>query len=231
MAAAPTPDELVGKSVRALRLAAGLAQRDIAEGMRYVGFAWERDTVAQLEAGRRRLGLDELAALAAYFELPPTALIVISVDSRGVAFEDDHVDAATWVNLWMDWPFTKGPSPTHKRRAIDALFRGLRRPWAEHWRRERGHPASSYIAAREHALGERQRYPGPIYLPEDDRVIVTAAPPWGAEVKIKLQPLVPYVARDELEAEALDAAAARGEVRKIPKHTAHYLRQKQRGLH
>src|SRR5439155_26501278 len=55
--------QLVGDRVRALRQAAGRRQEDLAAAAREYGFDWVRGTVASIEAGQRRVTLEEFLAL------------------------------------------------------------------------------------------------------------------------------------------------------------------------
>lgn len=225
-----SPDEIVGRHVRALRQAAGLSQRDLAEAMG-VDFRWDRNTVAMVEAGRRRLALDELTALAAYFDLPPVALITgpgTSLMYQEVQLGGRSLPARDWLNLWTQWDWQAEPSPRHHRAAINRLFSVGDRPWARLWRRYGGHPAKAFREAREEILSRRSRFPGPIYatMGTEPVEVSVSAPPWSTEVRITLQPGEPYVARDEAEAETLDGFVDQGQLRVIPRHTAQAMRAK-----
>jgi transcriptional regulator with XRE-family HTH domain len=221
----PTADELIGRNLAAVRKAAGARQEDVAAAMRYVGFEWQRDTVAQVESGNRRIGFDELAVIAAYFELPPTYFIATPLPGAAPPLlGSEKVGWQEWANLWTSWDIDE-PSPRHKRRAIDRLFKGLDRPWARFWRKSKKR-AESFVRARDEMLSERERFPGPIFV-ADTNVEWAAPGLWGVQVSIHLQAGVPYVARDEIEAAALQRLAEESsDVRRIPRHTAHYLRKK-----
>jgi transcriptional regulator with XRE-family HTH domain len=56
--------------LRRLRKRSGWTQARLAESMSFVGMKWKQVTVAETEAGRRSLTLDEIAALAALFGEP-----------------------------------------------------------------------------------------------------------------------------------------------------------------
>lgn len=58
-----------GHRVRALRLAAGLSQEQLAENS-----GLHRTYVSSLERGLRNVGLDNILRLAAALEVPPAAL-------------------------------------------------------------------------------------------------------------------------------------------------------------
>ncbi len=228
---APTPDELVGGNMRDLRMAAGLSQRDVAEAMAAAGFDWRRGIVGQVESGDRRVALDELAAVAAFFELPPIALLIgpgsMSAYSE-VKFGSTTVPAQTWRNLWAEWPWQKEPSPRPHRQAIDYLFAKCQRPWARRWRSKKGHPAESFRLARLEVLGKRTRFPGPSYLVQTPTSIVSQHHPWGAETAIKLTPGDVYVARDEVEAELLANLENTGAVRRVSAQAAFEIRKRRR---
>lgn len=51
-------------AIRRARMDKGWTQEDLAAAMRMKGFGWRQSTVALVEAGKRRLGLQEAAALA-----------------------------------------------------------------------------------------------------------------------------------------------------------------------
>jgi transcriptional regulator with XRE-family HTH domain len=68
----PTTDQAVGQNLRRLRLASDLGQGDLAALLQEwwtIGGVekWSRDTVASVEAGRRSVTIEELAALAGLF--------------------------------------------------------------------------------------------------------------------------------------------------------------------
>jgi transcriptional regulator with XRE-family HTH domain len=59
-----TLGEVVGKNVQRLRRLSGFGQADLGEE---IGLGWTRDTVANIETGRRQLSIEELFELAAFF--------------------------------------------------------------------------------------------------------------------------------------------------------------------
>jgi transcriptional regulator with XRE-family HTH domain len=70
----PTTDQRVGENLRRLRLASDLGQADLAgllqEWWNLGGLGkWSRGTVASVEAGTRSVTIDELMALAGFFEV------------------------------------------------------------------------------------------------------------------------------------------------------------------
>ena len=205
--------ELVGQNLKALRVAAGLTQGELAAAMKAIGFKkWHRQTVAEAEAGRRNVTIEELVALAAYFEMPIRAFLVSPGSTieipDGIDVGDRSLKPVDWINV-----VEQGRSPMQKppplaRRAIDALVGTLPRPWADEWRRrsrtEKTAP-KAFMASRAELLRTRATYPGPHFLweGEGDLTRATTIPPWGTGVAFTLQPRVPYVARDEHEAQEL----------------------------
>jgi transcriptional regulator with XRE-family HTH domain len=64
----------VAKNVRRLREDRGLSQQELGSDLALHGFGMHYTTVAQLEVGARPLRLNEVAAIAALFELPIESL-------------------------------------------------------------------------------------------------------------------------------------------------------------
>jgi transcriptional regulator with XRE-family HTH domain len=64
----------VGKNVRRLRESHGVSQQQLGSDLARNGFGMHQVTVAQLEAGAKPLRLNEVAAIAAYFEVPVESL-------------------------------------------------------------------------------------------------------------------------------------------------------------
>ncbi|MEP7194419.1 MAG: helix-turn-helix transcriptional regulator [Actinomycetota bacterium] len=64
----------VAKNIRWLREGRGITQQQLGSDLSLSGFGMHQMTVAQLEAGVKPLRLNEVAAIAAYFELPVEAL-------------------------------------------------------------------------------------------------------------------------------------------------------------
>jgi len=74
---APWPVDLeaaVAKNVRRLRESHGVSQRQLGADLSRHGFGMHQMTVAQLEAGAKPLRLNEVAAIAAYFDVPLESL-------------------------------------------------------------------------------------------------------------------------------------------------------------
>lgn len=79
-----TVDQAVGRGVRALRLARGWTQTQVAQGMTIAELkGWRRTTVTSLEAGQRRIGLDEALALAHMFGVPVVDLLPLPTKPEG----------------------------------------------------------------------------------------------------------------------------------------------------
>jgi transcriptional regulator with XRE-family HTH domain len=76
---------IVGRSVRSARVARDLSQEQVAARMRALGFTgWLRQTVGQVERGRRRLIVDEVLALSFAVETSIAELIMPAADEEVV---------------------------------------------------------------------------------------------------------------------------------------------------
>jgi len=64
----------VANNVRELREGRGISQQQLGSDLFPHGFGMNRTTVAELEAGVKPLRLNEVAAIAAYFEVPVESL-------------------------------------------------------------------------------------------------------------------------------------------------------------
>jgi transcriptional regulator with XRE-family HTH domain len=64
----------VVKNVRRLRESRGVSQQQLGSDLFSYGFGMSRTTVAELEAGEKPLRLNDVAAIAAYFEVPIESL-------------------------------------------------------------------------------------------------------------------------------------------------------------
>lgn len=74
---------IVGKSARGTRLARSLSQEQVAARMRAMGFSgWLRQTVGQVERGKRRLVVDEVLALSFALETSIAELIMPAADEQ-----------------------------------------------------------------------------------------------------------------------------------------------------
>jgi transcriptional regulator with XRE-family HTH domain len=67
-------EQTVAKNVRWLREGRGISQQQLGSDLSRNGFGMHQMTVAQLEAGVKPLRLNEVAAIAAYFEVPVESL-------------------------------------------------------------------------------------------------------------------------------------------------------------
>lgn len=102
---------VVAANMRALRIEAGWTQAAVAEAMTRVGFDWKRITVAEVEAGGRRLQLEELFAVAGLYGMPVVELLVPH-RSHPVAWFDRTLPAAVVAELVLgrdDKPGVGGP--------------------------------------------------------------------------------------------------------------------------
>ena len=64
----------VARNVRRLREGRGLSQQQLGSDLFGYGFGMNQVTVSELEAGAKPLRLNEVAAIAAYFEVPIESL-------------------------------------------------------------------------------------------------------------------------------------------------------------
>ena len=64
----------VAKNVRRLRESRGVSQQQLGSDLSRNGFGMHQVTIAQLEAGAKPLRLNEVAAIAAYFDVPVESL-------------------------------------------------------------------------------------------------------------------------------------------------------------
>jgi transcriptional regulator with XRE-family HTH domain len=64
----------VAKSVRWLRERRGITQQQLGADLFALGFGMNQATVAKLEAGAKQLRLNEVAAIATYFQVPLESL-------------------------------------------------------------------------------------------------------------------------------------------------------------
>lgn len=231
---ARTLAEVVGENLKDIRRAAGLSQDALATLMQDLGFGWHRQTVGQVEAGERPCTIEEILVLPAIFDLPARAFLVSPSTLRSdtpVRIGAALVSLADLEDLVTAQRFPTEPADKRARRAIDALVGTVRRPWSATWRRAGGHPAPSFGSAREAVLAERGRLPGPIYLYEEagDLEQATVLAPWAQSHRMRLVSGVPYLPRDEGEAERLAELERAGTVRRISRQEAYRLRQKQKG--
>jgi transcriptional regulator with XRE-family HTH domain len=67
--------DVLATNLRAYRLLRGLEQQDIAERMAKLGHPWKRQTVSEVERGRRNVTVDELLALAMTLPVPVWVLL------------------------------------------------------------------------------------------------------------------------------------------------------------
>lgn len=80
--------EVLARNVRAARSRSGLQQEPLAERMRHLGFhAWLRQTIANVEKGRRALRAEEVLGLAICLETTVQRLMT-----------------PLWEDKWVDLP-------------------------------------------------------------------------------------------------------------------------------
>lgn len=81
-------EAIVAKNVRRLREARGLSQQQLGTDLAPQGAGMHQTTVAKLEAGARPLRLNEVLAIAAYFDVPIESLWQKTGETL-----DDHEEA------------------------------------------------------------------------------------------------------------------------------------------
>jgi len=87
----------VAKNVRWLREGRGLSQQQLGSDLALHGFGMHYTTVAQLEVGARPLRLNEVAALAALFQVPIESLWQKggeTLNEHELAFQDERLAAS-----------------------------------------------------------------------------------------------------------------------------------------
>jgi transcriptional regulator with XRE-family HTH domain len=63
------PSQILARNLGALRRLRGYRQEFVAERMMYLGHSWTRQTVGEVEQGRRNVTVDELFSLALVLEI------------------------------------------------------------------------------------------------------------------------------------------------------------------
>jgi transcriptional regulator with XRE-family HTH domain len=123
MATPTTPGVILARNIAAARVRLGLDQKDLAERMRAVGWKWVRQTVGEVENGRRRLSADEVLGLGACLETtveqlmsprktdPPVELpsgeILASIQVMGL-ISDTYRGSTDYTTRWAGNTFENG---------------------------------------------------------------------------------------------------------------------------
>ena len=84
------PGQILAKNVRLIRRVLDLSQGDLAERMTKYG--WHRQTVGELERGRRKVYVDELLGLTVALDSPLTMLLDPDLVSSGLGRRNDLPD-------------------------------------------------------------------------------------------------------------------------------------------
>ncbi len=74
----PRVDELMGKQLRALRKRRAKTQKDLADRLTELGLPFHQTTVARLEAGKRVVSVEDVLAVSAALNVPPTQLFAFA---------------------------------------------------------------------------------------------------------------------------------------------------------
>ncbi len=132
--------ETISANLRSVRNESGWTQEQLARGMSTVGFDWKRITVAEVEAGSRRVSLEELVGLAALFgetvlaflDLGPNYLRVgtcsISRDDMFEMFLGEQGQASEGGPTWVTAAWVAGAQPgEHDWRPASTLWERRRK--------------------------------------------------------------------------------------------------------
>jgi len=93
-----TYGDVLARNIRAARSRKGLNQETLAARMRALGYtAWLRQTVANVEKGRRRATAEEILGLGYALETSIAALMKPTDDDKLVTFPSGRSIAAWWV--------------------------------------------------------------------------------------------------------------------------------------
>jgi transcriptional regulator with XRE-family HTH domain len=99
MAMVSTPGEILAGNVAATRVRRRLQQQDLADRMRVLGWKWVRQTVGEVENGRRRLTAEEVFALSVALETSIPALMAPVDDDRAIVFPSGLEISATAIKM------------------------------------------------------------------------------------------------------------------------------------
>lgn len=86
-----TAEDVVGRRVKALRVARGWSQQELATRMRDQGQPWRQTTVAKTEAADRPIRVNEAASLAAVFGITVGDLLTVPIDDYHLASATVHL--------------------------------------------------------------------------------------------------------------------------------------------
>lgn len=94
----------VATNVKVIRERRGLTQQQLALGLREVGRPMQPTAVAKVEAGDRRVDVDDLTALAVVLNVPLARLLLPDTGE----FDEVHVVPAYAVPAWDAWQWASG---------------------------------------------------------------------------------------------------------------------------
>ena len=103
-----TPGLVLAANIRRGRGARALGQSDVAERMVALGFSWVRQTVSEIERGRRAVTVPELVGLAMALSTSVVALLNPATFDR---FTSELIDVGTdraWPAEEYGWKLTGG---------------------------------------------------------------------------------------------------------------------------
>jgi hypothetical protein len=105
---------IVAQNIKALRGEIRLSGPLLAEEMKKRGVAWNRTTVAKIEAGKRLVGLHEWLALAKVFRVPPVILLADPRRQKAVPVAEGQE-----VNPWTALAWLTGKKPLTEQRGAE----------------------------------------------------------------------------------------------------------------
>jgi len=129
---------MLAGNIAAARARNRLQQSDLADRMRTLGFRWVRQTVGEVEKGRRRVDIGELYGIALALDLPIATLVLPWADEgeptvrlpSGLVLEFSlqfKIRSVPWAPILWDGNTLKGPGPVHEHASSLSPFAEPRR--------------------------------------------------------------------------------------------------------
>jgi transcriptional regulator with XRE-family HTH domain len=100
-------DDLFGRRVRALRLAHGLTQGELADYMTAAGHQMHQTTIAKLESASRPTNVGEIRAIASILGVPLAALLDYTAEQTELAGLTARLAAITAEQLQLEQRLAK----------------------------------------------------------------------------------------------------------------------------
>lgn len=98
-------------AVKALRLARGMTQQQLADAMTEVGRPIIKSGINKVETGGRRVDADDLMALAVALDVSPLRLL-LPIEPLGKSVQVTETRSARVRDIW---PWARGERPLHRR--------------------------------------------------------------------------------------------------------------------